>query len=417
MGAQIQTAPFFWERQLWTLQPASRFKEFGQLTEHLTFVRAATPRHERVPTSTQHGRAAAARCPTEALPTDKAWGRDTRHPCAFRRDRGLRRGAKVDDEQASRARRAGEHGTAAPRAGWSRTEPARSRTAARVSEGPQLRASRLAGTAPVPQGPRSSRGLWDRRRQTRARTSGGSLSSLPPGPCPASMAGRGQSEPGRAAPGERGPEVPWRPSARRSGWPGSGCGAPRRRRGAEPGAGQGLEAAGLGRAVGFGSSVRTSCLRPAVPLRKQEGRTGEPRVAVAVRCLCLLRCFLVIIIFFPLDVTAGCGRCGRLASAGGTQSINFNREHFLPVPYLVSCLLKECHPLINVNRHSFSSGESCRGNRYVAVLLFTVSVFTLLVPGSSLGCLQGSPLFKRSPKRSLAGSCLSLVVRMVLEHV
>lgn len=181
-----------------------------------------------------------------------------------------------------------------------------------------------------------------------------------------------------------------------------------------PGRAWQLPAWGGWEAVGFGSSVRASCLRPAVPLRKQERRTGSlVSVWQCAARACSARCYY----FFSLDVKAGCGRCGRLASAGGTQSINFNREHFLPVPYLVSCLLKECHPLINVSRHSFSSGESCKGNRFVAALLFTASVFALLVPGPSLGCMHGSPSFKRSPRRSLAGSYLSLVVRMVLEGV
>lgn len=50
-------------------------------------------------------------------------------------------------------------------------------------------------------------------------------------------------------------------------------------------------------------------------------------------------------------------------------------------------------------------------------VFFTAPVFVLLVPGSLLGCMQGSPGFKLSPRRSLAGGCLSLAVRMVLECV
>lgn len=50
-------------------------------------------------------------------------------------------------------------------------------------------------------------------------------------------------------------------------------------------------------------------------------------------------------------------------AAAEAQSIHFNRECFLPAPYLVSCLLKECHPvMLFESRCCFRGGQSFKGN-------------------------------------------------------
>lgn len=211
--SQTQTIPFSWERLLWTLQPASQFKELGQLTEPLTFVRAVTPTRVR---SHQHAARPGRSCEvpdrgtTSGRVTPRSAGETP--PAVPARSAEARARGEVPRSRTSRPQgHSRQEGTARrPQglAGAAQGPPAARPPCTRVREGPRPHASHLAGTAPVLQGPRSSRGLQGQRRQTRARTSGGSPSSLPPGPCPASMAGRGQREPGRAAPGQLGPEVP-----------------------------------------------------------------------------------------------------------------------------------------------------------------------------------------------------------------